>query len=422
MDALLGPAGLSTAEALEILRLSLPPVPRDVVWWSDLDYPLAAAQLMDLSLRGEVDTDLHSVTRMGRGSLPPFLTPLLDGPAPIEPVIEAILGRIGDVRAEILAALQTRGYLEAGRAPLPWGFCQARPQLRDLRAPAALRATIRALVEGDDLPSPEQAALVSVLHASGRMADILALPAPETWQARHAARIEAIGRMELLGRGVSATLARLRERLRAYVLWPEGRPRAAPRPGARWEWRAFWPAGARPFLPTALDLAGAARPGDEETEADTYLFVHGKRDNIKLRGGGLKVKPVIEAFDEFCAFGPSLRLAFPARAQRLSGIFARFNDVHAKLRDREQLLAALVAAGYRPGVVEVRKTRRQYRAILGVKAELARITVGDREFLSLSLESRYLTALRVLSRHVEADGAVVAGYAEFLERVAPGRG
>lgn len=57
-----------------------------------------------------------------------------------------------------------------------------------------------------------------------------------------------------------------------------------------------------------------------------------------------------------------------------------------------------------------------------MKVELARLTVGEREFLSLSLESRYLTALRVLSRHVEAEGAVVGGYAEFLEQVAQGRG
>lgn len=422
MDALLGPAGLSTSEALEILRLSLPPAPRDVAWWSDMDYPLAGAQLMDLSLRGVVETDLHSVTRMGRAHLPPSLAALLDRPAPIEPVIEAILGRIGHVRAEILAALHARGRLEAGPAPLSWGFSQARPRLRDLGEAVALRAAIRALVEGEELPSPEQATLVSVLHASGRMGDLLALPSPETWQARHAARIEAIHRMELLGRGVSATLTRVRDRLRAYVLRPEGGPKTALRPGARWEWRAFWPSGARPRLPPALDLAGEARPGDEETNVDTYLFVHGKRDNIKLRGGGLKVKPVIEAFDEFCAFGPSLRLDFPARTQRLSGIFARFNDIHAKLRGREELLAALVAAGYHPGVIEVRKTRRQYRAILGVKVELARLTVGDREFLSLSMESRYLTALRVLSRHVEAEGAVVGGYAEFLEQVAQGGG
>ncbi|MCK9914356.1 hypothetical protein MXD81_34895 [Microbacteriaceae bacterium K1510] len=80
---------------------------------------------------------------------------------------------------------------------------------------------------------------------------------------------------------------------------------------------------------------------------DVYLFVYGKRDNIKFRGKGLKVKPIVEAFDEFSAFAPSEKISFPAKASVLSTVFPRFNEIQAKLGSREELLAALSATGYR---------------------------------------------------------------------------
>lgn len=418
----LGPRGLSLAEALELLRLSMPAAPRGVAWWSDMDYPLAGAHLLDLSFHGVVDTDLRHVIR------PPVHTPghaaspalaLLDaqgGVAPLDVVIEAVVGRIGDLRAGILGSLQAKGLIRREAEPLLWGFVQPRPAPGPLPAAAALQASLTRLIEGDDLPSAEEAALVSLLHASGVIAEMLGLPTPRNWHVRHAARIAAIHRMDLVGQTVSATVNAMRARLSAYLLRPETGAKA--RGGAAWEWRCFWPGEASIALPAPLDLAGQ---GVEETESDIYLFVHGKRDNIKFRGKGLKVKPVIEAFDEFCAFGPGGKVQFPVRAEALAGIFPRFNEVQVKLRKREDLLAALSATGYRPGVVTVHKARRQYRAILGVKIELARIEVEGRVFHSLSLESRFLTALRVLSRNVAVGPGLVGGYAAFLERIAPRR-
>jgi hypothetical protein len=382
-----------------------------------MDHALAGAHLVDLSFQGAVDTDVRNVIRAPihtpRHAASPALA-LLDaqgGVAPLDATVEAIVARIGDLRAAILEALQARGFLSCEAEPVIWGFLQQRVTAEA----GALRHMLTALIEGEELPSPEEAALVSLLHAAGMTAEMLAMP--RSWPARHKARIEALHRMDLVGQGVSATISVMRDRLRVYLL----RSGAKGPAGATWEWRCFWPGDAATPLPAALDLLSSGDEGREEQEADVYLFVRGKRDNIKFRGKGLKVKPVIEAFDEFCAFGPSDKVNFPLRAEALSGAFPRFNEVQVKLRTREDMLQALAASGYRPGVVRVSKRRRQYRALLGVKIELAQIEVKGRLFQSLSLESRFLTALRVLSRNVAIGPGVVGGYAEFLERLTMGR-
>lgn len=424
MSSLLGRKGLSIAGALEVLRLSMPAGQRSVGWWSDMDYALAGAHLIDLSFEGEVDTDIRSVTRTStraRRVLPATLQTLeqLGGTAPLDIVLEDIVSRIGDLRAAILTALQARKALRCSQQKIAWGFTQQQVEDGGSSMAAALRSALLGLIESDELPSPEEAALISVLHASGMIADVLGAAPARAWLGRHEARIHAIHRMDLVGQTVATAIGGMRKRLHAYVLDAAAKGKAV-RPGALWEWRAFWPADRAALLPDALDLIGRGDDGLEETNADVYLFLHGKRDNIKFRGKGLKVKPVIEAFDAYCAFGPSGKVDFPARAETLSGIFPRFNEVQVKLRTREDMLSALAATGYRPGVIEVSKTRRQYRAIMGVKIELAVIEVQGRMYHSLSLESRFLTALRVLSRNVATGGAIVGSYGEFLERVTAG--
>ncbi len=424
----LGPKGLSIAGGLELLRLSMPEGRLSVGGWSDSDYALAGAHLIDLSFMGEVDTDIRTVTRSrpAKGKALPAALKLLDGlggSAPLDVVLEEVVARIGDLRAAILASFHTGKVLRCRPEKIVWGFVQQAVEDREPRQAAQLRDALTSLIESDELPSPEEAALISVLHASGMIGQALGGASPAKWLSRHARRIDAIHRMDLVGQTVSGAIGRMRERLRAYVLGSEGALKGAgPRSGALWEWRTFWPAEEGIEIPAALGLIGRGDAGLEELNTDIYLFVHGKRDNIKFRGKGLKVKPVIEAFDEFCAFAPSRKVDFPTRAEALSGIFPRFNEVHAKLRTREDMLAALAATGYRPGVIEVSKVRRQYRAILGVKIELAQIHVNGRMFHSLSLESHYLTALRVLSRNVAVGHGIVGGYGEFLEHAAGGRG
>lgn len=425
--SVLEPKGLMVAEAFELLRLSMPPAARSVGWWADMDYALAGAHLIDLSLQGLVDTDITTIKRTGAGSWKDAHSVALDaldrlgGTAPLDVVLEDVVSRIGDLRSAILSALQIRTSLRVMEEKIVWGFAQQAVDVARAGGVETLNAALIALVEGDELPLPEDAALVSVLHASGVIAHVLGIASPRTWLERHEKRIHALHRMDLIGQSVSAAITAMRQRLHAYVLGSGATPKGREvRRGTLWEWRAFWPAGRRVVLPAALDLMGQGDAGLEEKNMDVYLFLHGKRDNIKLRGKGLKLKPVIEAFDAYCAFGPSAKIDLPARAEAFADVFPRFNEVQVKLRTREDLMAALSANGYRPGVIEVRKTRRKYRAIWGVKIELALIEVNGRTFHSLSLESRFLTALRVLSRNVGTANAIVGSYGEFLERVSAG--
>ncbi|WP_395662921.1 GPP34 family phosphoprotein [Aestuariivirga sp.] len=425
----LGSKGLSIAEALELLRLTMPPAQRSLSWWCDMDYALAAAHLIDLSITGEIDTDIDTVTRRGISRTNMASTAALatlgryGGIVRTDVVIEDIVSRIGDLRAGILATLQRNEAIRVRGEKVAWGFLQQQVDIANAREVALLKESLIGLIEGDALPSPEEAALISVLQASGIIADVLGVASPRPWLDRHRSRIQMLHRMDLVGQTVSATINGVRGRLHAYVLGaqPETGGKST-RSGALWEWRVFWPAEDSVTLPEALPLIGRGHDAGEEVNADIYLFLSGKRDNIKFRGKGLKVKPVIEAFDEFCAFGASGKVGFPVRAETLSGIFPRFNEVRVKLRTRDQMLSALSATGYRPGMIEVHKTRRQYNAILGVKIELAQIKVSGRMFHSLCLESKFLTALRVLSRHIAISGGIVGGYSEFLERVSLSRG
>lgn len=421
------PKGLMVAEAFELLRLSMSPAARSVGWWADMDYALAGAHLIDLSLQGLVDTDIRTIKRTGarRGkeanSVALDALDRLGGTAPLDVVLEDVVSCIGNLRSAILASLQIRTSLRAAEDKIVWGFVQQAVDVARVGEVEAVSAALIGLVEGDELPLPADAALVSVLHASGVIAHVLGIASPRTWLERHEKRILALHRMDLVGQSVSVAIAAMRRRLHAYVLGSGATPkRWDVRRGTLWEWRAFWPAGRRVILPAVLDLLGQGDAVIEEKNMDVYLFVHGKRDNIKLRGKGLKLKPVIEAFDAYCAFGPSAKIDLPARADAFAEVFPRFIEVQVKLRTREDLMAALSANGYRPGVIEVRKTRRACRAIWGVKIELALIEVNGRTFHSLSLESRFLTALRVLSRNIRTANAIVGNYGEFLERVSAG--
>lgn len=432
--------GFSIAEAFTLLSLVFPKLKGSLARWSDVDFALAGAHLMDLSFRNLIDSDVDVIFAIAgpalAGGAPLGLKVLdrLGGKAPPAAVLNELVCRVGDLRTETLASLERKDALQRRVRPIFWAFTQAKivdPARGEIDA---LRQALAQLIEMEELPDPEQAALISLLHACGMTAAVFGGKAPDDWLARHGRRVDAIRRMDLVGRGVADALVVMRERLATYLLAsgegekPAARGRkaaASARPAyvrskTTWEWRAFWPAEDAVEIPLSFGRVTERLEPDEERNLDVYLFVHGKRDNIKFRGEGLKVKPIVEAFDEFSAFAPSEKVAFPTRAAVLSSIFPRFNEVHARLGSREELLAALTATGYRPSVIEVVKTRRDYPGVFGVHVELAAIRVGARTFHSISLESRYLTALRVLARGIPTGNAIVGGYGEFLERIAPG--
>lgn len=136
-----------------------------------------------------------------------------------------------------------------------------------------------------------------------------------------------------------------------------------------------------------------------------------------VRGKGLKIKPVLEAFDEFIAFGPSAKFRFPEKPFLLAAFLPRIYEVRCKICGIDELLQIMSAVGYQPSIITVSKKRQGSSMMFGVQIEFARIQINGQFYHSISLESSYLTALRILARNISVGSGRVAGYSEFLEHI-----
>lgn len=431
---------LSVAEAFVLLTLEWPVRIDPLIAWSDADTGLVGALLIDLSLSGLVDSDLKILTVVERASsLEPaqafaYATLQRVGQAmPLDVALNVLIDRAGDLRMACLASLESKKICLTTSHQLNWDFQQLSISQSRKAEASKLRRALAALVESDELPLPQEASLISLLNVCEIIGPLLGGKSYQYWLLTHQPRIDLIGRMELVSGTLIRAVREMRLRLRTYLLDASEEP-VAPgtnenasvnasggglyqRTTTTWEWRAFWPKGEPVLLPVSwleitsnLDLV-------EETNEDRYLFVHGKRDNLKIRGKNLKIKPVLEAFDDFIAFGPSAKFDFPEKALLLSSVFPRLFEVRGKLRSVEELLQVLTATGYQPGMVTVSKVRQGVSMMFGVQVEFARIELLGKVYHSISLESPYLTPLRILARKIAVARADVAGYSDFLEHM-----
>ena len=428
-------AELSIAEAFVLLSVEWPVKADALIAWSDSDFALAGALLMDLAFLGKVDSDLDDLIILEREPALHQEQPLalrmlgrFSRSVRLDIALNELVTRIGDLRLATLAALAGREIRLTSSSPLSWDFHQASFRGLRVRATVSLRQTLKKLVESEELPLPEQAALISLLYACDIAGPVLGGRACKTWLARNAARLEAIRRMDLVGRAVADAVAVMRHRLRTYLLDADTE-KAAPSPKSKskspsvnysrskttWEWRAFWPEGEVVELPAAWGNIGQDSDCEEELLEDSYLFVRGKKDNVKIRAKGLKIKPVVEAFDDFIAFAPSAKFRFPRDMAPLARLFPRLYEVRGALRSTDELIEIMYATGYEPSVLKVSKARRVHRMTFGVRIEFARIEVDNRVFHTISMQSPYLTALRILARNIPVGAGQVAGYSEFLD-------
>ncbi len=395
-----------------------------------MDFGLAGAVLIDLSLAGKVDSDAENL----------FVLDPSPAEEPAQRVAQRVLAacgagerlvnalnllvdRIGDIRAAAESALESKGLLARFSKKLAWDFERARTPARRSRRTAMFRASLRRLVESDDIPGPAEAALLSLLCACDLAGHALGGARPDAWLRGGEGRLQTIRRLDLVGSATAAAIVAMRARLRTYLAdagaEDGGHAPSYRRGRATWEWRAFWPCGGIVSLPEAWTHADALAACEEEELEDRYLFVQGKRDNIKIRKKSLKIKPVIESFDAFTAFGGSLKFAFPEKTRALADLFPRLYEARCKVADVDELLEVLSAAGYRPSLITVAKKRRALPVAFGVQMEFARIRVRGLEFNSISLESPYLAALRSLARDIPVgDAGLVMSYGDFLDHVA----
>ncbi|MGQ9365288.1 anti-sigma factor antagonist [Azospirillum sp. ST 5-10] len=205
-----GPIGLQPTLIEEILLLCiddagvLRPMARSVY-----DQIAAGAVLMELALAGRIDCDLE---RMSVVDPRPTGEPLLDG------VLARLAGQgahapadwINDVaeqgnalRAAALARLVERGIVKKQEGRFLWIFRDRRYPVVDGREQREVRARLRALLLGDDIPDPRDVVLVGLVDLSGLFATVL--DAQEQRQAQP--RIAQLKKMDLIGQQVDRAVA-----------------------------------------------------------------------------------------------------------------------------------------------------------------------------------------------------------------------
>lgn len=160
----------------------------------------------------------------------------------------------------------------------------------------------------------------------------------------------------------------------------------------RWEWRVF---ERRPG-----SFIGRTCPGplEERISRETYILSAASPHNVKIRGGVLDVKVLVDAFEELELWRPVLKESFPVAGSALAPVWNAWGlAVPPFVRSSytlEQFLSELVSPDRRLRTVAVEKRRAQL-AGLGCSAERGAIDVAGQHWETLALEDE--SAERVIS-------------------------
>lgn len=190
---------------------------------------------------------------------------------------------------------------------------------------------------------------------------------------------------------------------------------------AAWEWRIF---AETPDLLPAIDLSG---PVEERDEYDLYLVVPGSGHNVKVRGGGLEIKRLLQQ-------GPSglqlwqgkEELPFPLAREQVGMVGSLFGvNLGATGADRpEALIPILRRSCTNLATMAVWKRRNRWILPDGCRVETAMLTFpGGGSCWTLGIDGFGVDLVR---SHLPsaADGVrwYVCGYVEMLQMMLGHRG
>ncbi len=183
--------------ALDNTRGVIKPVPGYA-----LDYALAAAMLMELSLCDKIDTDLKTLKVV---SSDPTGEPLLDYTLlelrrEMEPKPTAFwLGRLttekNHIEKKILAQLVRKGILKQEDRRILWVFKSHRYPLMDDREVKEVRMRLRELILSDEIPDAREIVLISLGNACRLLDELFTTEEKE----RVRSRISSLARLDLIG-------------------------------------------------------------------------------------------------------------------------------------------------------------------------------------------------------------------------------
>lgn len=215
---------LTFAEEILLLFLDDESGKFENMYYEEFKYALAGAVLMDLALRGKIDTDLEKLsvadaTPTGEKILDGFLKEISDTSEEMNTFywVSEIAKSGAEIRDMALGSLVERGILRVEEKKILWVIGVRRYPTVDDTQEKEVRRRLTDLLNTDEIPTPHDVVLVSLADTFDLFPHIIG----EYETKKLAPRIEQISKLDLIGQSVSHVLKRLREiKADSYVLHP----------------------------------------------------------------------------------------------------------------------------------------------------------------------------------------------------------
>ena len=215
---------LTFAEEILLLFLDDDSGKFENMYYEEFKYALAGAVLMDLALRGKIDTDLEKLsvadpTPTGEKILDGFLKEISDTEEEMNTFywVSEIAKSGAEIRDMALESLVDRGILRVEEKKILWVIGVRRYPTVDDTQEKEVRKRLSDLLNSDEIPTPHDVVLVSLADTFELFPHIIG----EYEAKKLAPRIEQISKLDLIGQSVSHVLKRLREiKADSYVLHP----------------------------------------------------------------------------------------------------------------------------------------------------------------------------------------------------------
>jgi hypothetical protein len=179
-----------------------------------LGLPFASALLMDLALRSKIDADLERLfvvdaTPTGETLLDEALAEIAASDEDHDPAhwLHHLAARGAEIEAHALRRLVERGILKEEDQRILWVLHRRRYPMVDGREEMEVKLRLVDVLLSDTIPSPRDAALISLVAACGLVTTILSTKEAE----RVADRIRSLQDLDLIGHAMNEAVRRLRE-------------------------------------------------------------------------------------------------------------------------------------------------------------------------------------------------------------------
>ncbi len=182
---------------------------------------IAGGVVMELALRGHIDTDLTSLFVVdpqptGDQLLDEFLLEISSEPEQHSSAwwIDRLSARHGELVEQIRTRLVAAGILREEERRFLWMFSsRAYPKVSD-REEREAKARLLSILFTDAVPGPRDTLLLSLANSTGILADMLSVEELE----KVAARIDAIVALEEIGRAVSLVASQVSDAMTMMVV------------------------------------------------------------------------------------------------------------------------------------------------------------------------------------------------------------